>query len=115
MCDWLVACGAPDAMADLRGRYHDRAGYRAIMRREGGFITACRARFAAIGLAETSAPASGDIALVLAPVGLRRGRVLRRAVGAICVTDNLRAIVTVDCGLVISADLPVLNAWTRRG
>jgi hypothetical protein len=113
MCDWLMICGAADAMADLRGRYHDRAGYRAIMRREGGFLAACRARFAAIGLATTRAPLAGDIALVEVPCAVRHGRVLKRPAGAICVSEHQRAVVTADIGLVISASLTIVQGWTR--
>lgn len=112
MCDWMVSQGGADAMADIRGTYHDRAGYRRIMRGEGGFLNACSARFARAGFPVAPSPQPGDIALVLAPAFIRKEQVVRVHAGAICVTETLRAVVTPDAGLVISSSLPTVKAWT---
>jgi hypothetical protein len=37
MADWLVACGHPDPIADVRGSYDSERGFLRILRREGGF------------------------------------------------------------------------------
>lgn len=111
MADWLIVLGFDDVMADRRGTYHTKAQYRAAIRAEGGILQSCRTRFARIGLQETTEPAEGDVALVLAPYAVRRsGAVVNAPVGALCLDHRLRAVVTPDAG-VVGAPLHTLIAW----
>lgn len=112
MADWLVALGFADPMADRRETYSAQGQVRLAIKSEGGMIASCEARFAGIGLRTTDLPAIGDVALVMAPYGIRKGSVLRRATGAICVSTHLSAIVT-DSGLMCcdQVRLPRLKVW----
>ncbi len=113
MADWLVARGMADPMIGRRGSYSTWREYRAAIRGEGGMVASCRRRFAAIGLRETATPAKGDVALVMAPIGVRRsGAIVWAPTGAIAVTDRLRAVVTPDTGLVM-APAHIVTVWTR--
>ena len=95
MADWLVRLGLSDSMADLRGTYSDRKGWRAVSRAERGLLASCRKRFAAVGLVETDKPAAGDVALIMAPVMMRdSSRVVFAPTGAICVDVTRRAFLT---------------------
>lgn len=111
MADWLMHCGRPDAMADRRGAYATRNDYEALIGDEGGFVRSCRRRFAAVGLRRTSRPAAGDVCLVRSPVLVgEAGSVVWAPTGAIAVSDRLRAVVTIDLGLVVD-DLSIVQAW----
>jgi hypothetical protein len=114
MADWAEqVCGA-DPIADVRGTYATEKQFLRIARSEGGFERACAARLARIGMVETSRPLRGDLMTVLAPYAERHGKIQRRATGAICVSDEMRAVVTSDLGVVIAGNeaLPMLRAWT---
>jgi hypothetical protein len=114
MADWLMRCGLKDPMADRRGTYTSAKQYRAAIRREGGLVASCQRRFFSIGLRETETASSGDVALVMAPIGVRRsGRIAWAPTGAIAVSDKLRAMVTPDAGLVI-ARANTLLIWEAR-
>lgn len=114
MADWLMSRGWPDPMSDRRGTYRDRPTFRRMLKSEGGIIESCSTRFSAIGLSRTNSPSAGDVALVQAPFAVRRGRVLRRPIGAICVSKDAVAVVTPDAGMVVSA-IPIVNAWAVNG
>jgi hypothetical protein len=107
MADWLMRRGCADPMADRRGAYSNVRQFKRLIRGEGGLVQSCSARFAGIGLLPTHYPAAGAVALVLAPVAGGRGA---RPTGAICVSSELRAVVSPDIGLVI-ARLRTLSAW----
>lgn len=109
MADWLVARGLPDPMADRRGGYATREEFQALIASEGGIVRSCRRRFAGIGLRRTIRPAAGDVCLVRAPVIEGSGAVWGPT-GAIAVSDRLRAVVTIDLGL-MAAELDVVQAW----
>lgn len=113
MADWLVVLGFEDPMADRRGAYSDRSGYRRLMRSEGGIVTSCARRFAAVGLCETALAAPGDVALVRAPARFGR-RIVMVATGAICTSPVMRALVTPDLGLV-GARLETIKVWSIHG
>ncbi|WP_316188329.1 MULTISPECIES: DUF6950 family protein [unclassified Bradyrhizobium] len=117
MADWVVACGRPDPIADVRGSYDSERGFLRILRREGGFEASCAARLARVGGVETADPAAGDLAVVLAPYAIRRGKLQLRPTGAICVNPAMRAVITSDLGLVIAGDdaLPLMRAWKLDG
>lgn len=111
MADWLVARGFSDPMADRRGSYSTRQEYRAAIRSEGGLLKSCCFRFFDVGLRLYVGVSPGDVALVMAPIGVRRsGRVVSAPTGAIVISDKLRAVVTPDAGLVV-APLPTLLVW----
>lgn len=109
MADWLIRLGYPDPMADRRGSYASKREYQRMLACESGIVPSCTKRFALIGLRETCEPNVGDIALVMAPVVVGNGYVFG-TVGAICLSNVKRAVVTPDRGLVI-ADMPTLRAW----
>lgn len=112
MADWLVASGMQDPMADRRGSYATKREYRAAIRSEGGLIASCRRRLSEIGLREIETAVPGDVALVMAPLTVRRsGSVVWAPAGAIVVSDKLRAVVTPDAGLVV-APANTLLIWT---
>lgn len=113
MADWVrLVCGT-DPIADVRGTYSTEREFKRILRREGGFVQSCGARLAAVGYSKTESPSSGDMAVVLAPFKTRGSKILRRPVGAICVTDRLRAVITSDLGLVVADEkfLPLIDAY----
>ncbi|MBN8987412.1 MAG: hypothetical protein J0H42_04150 [Rhizobiales bacterium] len=113
MADWLIANGLPDPMADRRGAYSTRREYRSLIRSEGGIITSCARRFKAVGLFETNAPQSGDVALVLAPTRIGR-RVVMASTGSICTSPSMRAVVAPDLALA-GAPLFTIRAWGFHG
>lgn len=110
MANWLVRLGYADPMADRRGSYCKIEEYLEAVASEGGFKKSCRNRFASIGLIRTRSPAAGDVALVLAPIGIREGKIDKTATGALCVTETMRAVMTGDMGIVV-APLPTIRAW----
>lgn len=114
MADWLIACGRPDPIADVRGRYATEKQMKRLVNGQGGFLAACGARLEVIGAREVDQPQPGDIVAVSAPYRVRRGKVQRRATGAIAVAPDRFAVITSDLGLVIHspAELPMLKAWT---
>jgi hypothetical protein len=114
LADWLVACGHPDPIADVRGSYDSERGFLRVLRREGGFLAACAARLARIGAVETDRLTAGDIAVVMSPYAMESGRILRRPVGAIAVSETSCAVITSDLGVVIAgeAELPLVRSWT---
>ncbi len=112
--DWAVLCGLPDPMKDLRGRYHDQKSYLRLVRAEGGFLVACKARLEAVGMREAVKPKAGDLLVVQAPFAERKGCILSRPTGAIAADPYHVAVVTSDIGMVIAGQdrLPVVKAWT---
>lgn len=114
MADWLMKVCGRDPIADVRGTYSTERQFNRIVRREGGFVAACASRLAAIGMTETRSPKSGDVLSVLAPYAERRGKIQSRPTGAICVSPDLRAVLTSDLGVVIADEsrLPMIKAWT---
>jgi hypothetical protein len=114
MADWIMRVTGRDPIADKRGAYSTADQYRELLKAEGGIVKACHARALATGLHETDNPKAGDPMLVNAPIEVGERRVIRIPVGAICVSDAMRAVVTIDRGLVIAgADvLPTIRAWT---
>lgn len=114
MADWAVARGRPDPIADVRGRYSTEREMLRIVRKQGGFLMACKARLEAIGMKETLVPQEGDIVAVKAPYAIRMGEIQRYPTGALCVASDRFVVVTSDLGLVIAspAELPLLKAWT---
>ncbi|MDB5610375.1 MAG: hypothetical protein JWP25_7275 [Bradyrhizobium sp.] len=114
MADWVMHLTGRDPIADVRGTYSSRREYRAIVRSEGGLLMASASRLLAAGLCETERVKAGDVLVVNAPFAVRFGKILCRPVGAICVSENQRAVVTSDIGLVIAGrmSLPTLRAWT---
>lgn len=111
MADWLVRRGFADPMADRRGGYATRAEYEACMSDEGGIVRSCRRRFAGVRLARTRSPVCGDVCLVRVPVLAGQGEVMMGVSGAICVSDQVRAVVTSDAGLVL-APMSIVCAWS---
>lgn len=117
MSDWMVSRGAPDPMADIRGTYDSERKFLRILRREGGFVNCCSARFGRIGMTETMSPKIGDLVAVTAPYAERGGKIKRRPTGAIAISENMRVVATPDMGIVVvtSDHLPTLKAWTWNG
>lgn len=62
--DWILTATGRDPAADLRGAYHDPETARALVRGAGGFVPLVRERMEGAGLAETGAPADGDVGLI---------------------------------------------------
>lgn len=117
MADWVFSICGRDPIADVRGTYSTERQFLRIVRREGGFESACAARLMRVGYRETSSPVQGDIMTVLAPYAKRRGEIQQRPTGAICVSETMRAVITSDIGVVIAGEsaLPTLKAWTLHG
>lgn len=76
VCDWILARTGIDPIADLRGR--SSSTIRRRIRAAGGFEAMAMARLASAGLAETAAPAAGDVGIVLG----RRGPTLAIRIAA---------------------------------
>lgn len=114
MADWIRLVSGRDPIADRRGGYVSTEEYRELLRGEGGFVAACTARAVAAGLRETDVPTAGDVMLVRAPVAMANGRIHRLPIGAICVSETMRAVVSIDRGIVIAGNdaLPMIKAWT---
>lgn len=115
MADWLMSQGYPDPMADRRGTYSDKMTFRKMLKSEGGIVRSCESRFGKIGLRGTANLSSGDVALVMTPFAIRRGRVLSAPAGAICVKEKTFAVITSDIGLVITSELPFVAGWSING
>lgn len=111
MADWLIACDYPDPMPDRRGSYATERQYRAAIRSEGGIVASCRRRFAQAGLACTTVPRAGDVALVLAPFGRRHGRLLCRPTGALALGAGVFAVLAWPRG-VVAAPLQIIAGWS---
>lgn len=111
MADWArLVCGC-DPIADVRGSYDSVEQYEEILAREHGLIRSVANRLRAVGYFRTALrPAAGDIAVVQAPYGQDKGHILNRPTGAICVNEELRAVITSDLGVVIS-ELSTLRAY----
>jgi hypothetical protein len=114
MADWVRAITGLDPIADVRGSYSTEKQFMRIVRREGGFEAAVARRLAAVGFHATAVATAGDIAVVLAPYAIRRGKIQHRPTGAIAVDATQRAVVTSDLGLVI-APLPQIMAYRHHG
>jgi hypothetical protein len=114
MADWIMQVTGLDPIADKRGAYSTADQYRELLKAEGGIVKACHTRALAVGLNETDNPKAGDPMLVNAPIQVGESRVIRFPVGAICVSETMRAVVTMDRGLVIAGSdvLPTIKAWT---
>lgn len=114
MADWVRELTGLDPIADVRGTYHTEQQFLRIVRREGGFEAAVGRRLGAVGFCRVGLDArAGDMAVVLAPYAVRRGRMQSRPTGAIAVDQDRCAVVTSDLGLVI-APLPT-RAVYRHG
>lgn len=111
MADWVMLCGWSDPMADRRGTYTDERSYRSAIRTEGGMLASCRKRFEATGLKPADHVQQGDVALVLAQVSDRRGRVIRLPSGAIVTGEGMLALLNWPRGIVC-VRMPVLAAWS---
>lgn len=114
MANWLVENGLPDPMMDRRDTYSTRREYQRLLSLEGGLLASCEQRFATIGLRVTSSPRAGDIAVVVAPLTIKKGRAVFGKTGAICVGSQMRAVVASDTALAVAA-LQTIRAWTFDG
>lgn len=63
LADWLVLCGYPDPMADLRDRYRTEAEATALAAKPG-LLRLAAPRFRKIGLQPTKEPIDGDVAII---------------------------------------------------
>lgn len=112
--DWIKAAHGVDPAAPFRG-YASLRKWAALLRSHGGAAAVADRACAAAGLHRVERPATGDIAVVLAPA-LRRGRPVWRERGAICVAPERFAVLTLDKGLVIAGPpaLSLVAAWSLR-
>lgn len=117
MADWVKQICGRDPIADVRGSYSTERQFLKIVRGEGGFEVSCEHRLKRVGFVETMFPRAGDIMTVLAPYAQRHGKIQRRPTGAICVSNEMRAVITSDLGVVIAGEkeLPRLKVWTLYG
>lgn len=101
--DWLVACGWPDPMADVRGLYDDRLS----CERATGFIRApvetVSRRADAIGLPRGNDLRSGDVAVI---------RIGGASVGAIWTGMGWAAKGEAGTATVLPALVEVLAFWS---
>lgn len=109
MADWLMRCGLPDVMADLRGSYSSVAEFSRFVVRGGGMLAICRQRFVAAGLQETITPRAGDVAVL----ELRRFGTRERwgMVGAIALSERTFAI-RGSGRIVMTSRARVAKIWT---
>lgn len=112
--DWVALSTGRDPAARWRNQYHDKPSALRLLRREGGSRLLARKAMLSIGCPVIETPGAGDVALVMAPIGTRDGRVLLRPTGAICVDGKAFALITVDLGLVVAPMKPVV-AWSVHG
>ena len=83
VADWVVAVTGRDPATPWRGAYRgERAAHR-ILTRGGGLLAVVAPAFDGVGLARTDDPLTGDIGVVVAPVAVRRGRIVERPVAAL--------------------------------
>lgn len=64
LADWAVWRGLPDPAADLRGTYHDEAGFDRIIATAGGLVALVGARAALSGARALEAPRLGCIGVI---------------------------------------------------
>lgn len=113
VADWVCRRSGLDPVADVRGRYSSEDEYLRILQGEGGFLHATGVRLNKVGWVRTRRPSRGDVCVVRAPWRDASGAVRARCVGALALTDGLRAVVTSDLGLVIAPveQLPDVKCW----
>jgi hypothetical protein len=63
--EWIAERRGVDPAASLRGRYDTALGCARLLRREGGLARLASRLAADVGLHETNAPRSGDVACVV--------------------------------------------------
>lgn len=61
---WAIWLGHRDPAEHLRGAYHDEAGYRAIIEREGGVVAVVSGCVSRIGGRLVSEPSIGSVGIV---------------------------------------------------
>jgi hypothetical protein len=115
IADWVKILTGIDPIADVRGTYSSEEEFDRILDREGGFLKSCSKRIRRVGFVRTMTAEVGYPAVVMAPFRFNGLEVDRRPTGAICVTTNLRAVITSDMGVVIAGNdrLPLVRAFRR--
>lgn len=103
VANWCVACGYPDPMAFIRGRYTTEAQALELVRKTGLLRLAMRG-FQSIGLEPTDDPLCGDVA------------VIRRATvdgdNVVCAIRSAdRWVSLLERGLIVDAGGDLLRAW----
>lgn len=100
VADWIAAERGIDPAHDLRGTFRCHLGSVRLQRRAGGLATLVSGPLAAVGLVETSDPATGDVGVVVANIG---------EIAGICMGGGLWAVKTKDGVAVASAQL--VKGW----
>jgi hypothetical protein len=72
LADWCMWNGWPDPAADLRGTYHDEAGYQAIIAKAGGAVPFVGGRADRIGLRRSETAVVGSIAIIGSKTDIQR-------------------------------------------
>jgi hypothetical protein len=111
LADWVLLKHGFDPAARWRGSYDDEAGAQRVVENEGGTLALLDKALLPHGISRTRSPISGNICIVKAPTQRTDGGSVTRATGALCLSSNLRAVMSVDIGLVI-AELPLVAAWS---
>lgn len=109
LADWVVATRGVDPASHVRGTYDDEESCIATLISCGGIVGCVSVALNTVGIHRCETPQSGDIGIVRAPC-VRRGRAVIRPCGALCVSPDRWALLTIDMGLVI-APLPVMRVW----
>lgn len=113
LADWVRMVWAIDPIADVRGSYTTEAELDQILDGEGGFLKSCSKRLRRAGFVRTMTAEIGYPAVVMAPFAIEGADILKRPTGAICVTTELRAVITSDMGVAIAGNdqLPLVRAF----
>lgn len=101
--DWCIAAGYPDPMAFIRGSYATEAEALAHLKRTGLLRLASRG-FRSIGLAVTTEPRPGDVAVI------KRATVDGGNV-ACAIRSGDRWVTLLERGLLVDESGDVLRAW----
>jgi hypothetical protein len=103
LADWLIACGYPDPMAFIRDAYTTEAEADELVAK-GRLLRLATRGFRSIGLAPTTEPVSGDVAILRRP-SIDGGN-------AICaIRSGERWATLLDRGITIDQGGDLLKAW----
>lgn len=106
---WIDLVTGLDPLGKYRGKYHTADQARETARRAGGFVPTVSRLLDEAGLERTSEPETGDVGIVIVPVGERNVLPVVGAILAIRALDRLwvcKAMRGLAC-----KDFPIFTAW----
>lgn len=89
VADWITAERGCDPARSLRGTFRCHLGSARLQRRAGGLAALVSGPLTAFGLAETAAPAAGDVGVVMTKAGEIAGICMGAALWAVKTRDGV--------------------------